>query len=1009
MQKDEHAVCPENEQDTQLSVKDVDHDDRDEYRPEIPPPRVVQPSKRPGASPISGPIFYKRFDINNRPPPPPPSPTRLPVESSAQKRQREEQDGDEQEKQRKAKKDDHTIENVDVAIAFADDGGTSDDAEGEDDEEYQPEFPVTRAGLDLKRRCWLYENRALFEPLLPHHKKSFFPALIKEMETKASPSLPMHNFVEQPKLIVGGEMKSYQLAGLSFLAHMYHNGISCILGDEMGLGKTLQTLSLFAHIKETCEGPLTHLIVCPLSVLSSWESECARWVPSMRLQRFHGSPDERTRIKNVMKDSHTDILLTTYETLSSSDQGWLKTRRYASVILDEGHRIKNADTEVSQRAAGLGGAWRAILTGTPVQNNLTELWGLLHWLYPYAFTNTSRTLFSESFDLASGSYAMPVLDAVRALLAKIQLRRTKAGLADTGALASVPAREEWTVFIPLTEAQRFWTYRMLTHLDTLDLEALFPREKEDVEMDDGRKEVLKRLRTHAAGAAKDQWKRFSMLLMQLRRICDHPYMIEDAEPEDYDIGEHIVAASSKMLMIDKILADALPKGERVLIFSQWTDMLDLLEDHMALRDINYLRLDGSVSRARRSMVIRMFQREDSEHQVFLISTKAGGLGINLTKASVCIMCDSDWNPQNDLQAIARAHRIGQTKVVKVYRLICRASVEDQMLDRIRRKLFLSAKIIGGEGSASDGDSAAGLGSSELMSILRRGSSALAQTDDGMDLARFRTAPLQEILDVSRTRADVHDARVKRDLNMEVGVDAKDGEALLKGVEEEEKEMLSGVARVQSYLFEGTILTRVKAPRDDNKHLAPAHEKRERVDRLVTEGGLSFILDESLIKSIDKEQKPAPKKVKKQSFEWEDNCIECEDGGEVVICNTCPRVFHAECHPTLDAAYIQRAPMVVCGQHSCWTCTRNTAAAGGLLLRCQSCPRAFCSDCVSWDDIKMIGDTIPQFVLLKYGKKDSTFFIRCAHCIERGKDDPEWLKAQEVATTDAQKLVDAMPR
>ncbi|KAJ7762395.1 P-loop containing nucleoside triphosphate hydrolase protein [Mycena maculata] len=962
---------------------------------------------------VSAPIFYKRFSLSDAAPTaspvldasksdaPQPSSTRpvpVLVPSTSQnlvKRKREvknvEECDEERERHCKAKKDEFDEHRK---------------VKKDERDEHRAELISTRADLDVKRKHWLYANRELFEPLLPSHQNGFFPKLIEEMANGATPPLPMQNFVVQPELIVGGEMKEYQLAGLSFLAHMYHNGINCILGDEMGLGKTLQTLSLFAYIKESATTALTHLIVCPLSVLSSWETECARWTPSMRAVRFHGTPAERERIKGAVRaDSKVDIVLTTYETLSSSDMGWLKTRRFACVVLDEGHRIKNADTDVASRVAGLGGMWRIILTGTPIQNNLTELWGLLHWLYPQIFTPTTRTLFAQSFDLQNGTYALPIINAVRTLLGTIQLRRTKATLTESGALGGVPPRVEWTVFIPLTEAQRFWTYRMLTRLETVDLEAIFPRAKEeDGKLDDGRREVLTLLENHAKGGptTTKQWQKFSMLLMQLRRICDHPYMIDDAEPQDYEIGEHVVAASSKLMAIDKILADVLPKGERVLIFSQWTDMLDLLEDFMVLRGIAYLRLDGSVSRARRSMVIRMFQRDDSQHKVFLISTKAGGLGINLTKASTVIMCDSDWNPQNDLQAIARAHRIGQTKVVNVYRLICAASVEDQMLDRTRRKLFLSAKIIGGEAGGQNGDAHGGLGGSELMSILRRGSSALTHSDDGMTLVRFRTASLQEILEVSRAREDVHDARVKHELNIETG--AQDESALLRSAEEEERELLSGVARVQSYLFEGTLLERSKAPIQAAESATP--QKRGRVDRVVNIGGMSFILDESMVESITKEKAP-PKKVKKSLFEWEDYCINCRDGGEVAICSHCPRVFHAECHSTLSAAEVNRRQLITCSQHQCCRCSRGTGEAGGLLLRCQTCPQAFCSDCVPWDDITMVGDTIPEFVLRKYGKKDSAYYIRCADCLEQGRKDSQWLKSWEAEIAEAQKLVDSL--
>ncbi|KAJ6520387.1 P-loop containing nucleoside triphosphate hydrolase protein [Mycena sanguinolenta] len=873
-----------------------------------------------------------------------------------------------------------------------------------------------RADLDAKRRNWLFANRSLFEPLLPENS-TFFAHLVKEMTEKATPPLPMRDFVVQPDLIVGGEMKGYQLVGLSYLAHMYHNGINCILGDEMGLGKTLQTLSLFAHIKETATSAMTHLIVCPLSVLSAWEAECKRWVPSMRVLRFHGSPDERERIKGLMRGADApavDLVLTTYETLSGQDFGWFKTGgRWTCVVLDEGHRIKN-ETDVASRAAALGGLWRLILTGTPVQNNLTELWGLLRWLYPQIFTPHTRALFASSFDLAAGTYALPILNAVRTLLGTIQLRRTK-NMLDSVILGGVPPKEEWTVFIPLTELQRFWTYRLLTRLDKVDLQTIFPHKKEkdedakqekkeeDVKMDNGRAEMLKLLENQAQGShTAKQWQKFSMLLMQLRRICDHPYLIDDAQPEEYEIGEHIVAASSKMLAIDKILAEVLPKGERVLIFSQWTGMLDLVEDYMVLRNYPFLRLDGSVTRARREMVIRMFQREESKYQVFLISTKAG---INLTKASTCILCDSDWNPQNDLQAIARAHRIGQTKVVKIYRLICRASVEDQMLDRIRRKLFLAAKIIGAEGGGQNNDGPQG--GSELLSILRRGSSALMHSDDGMDLERFRTASLQEILDVSRARDNVHDARVKHDLNIKVEGGAETEETLLRSAEEEERELLSGVAKVQTKLFEGAVLERAKAPKEAVK--LETLRLRQRVDRTVSYSGMTFMLDDSILATFNGTTEPAAKqqKVKKPRFEWEDYCIACREGGEVVICSHCPRVFHAGCHPTMTAAEVNRATLINCSQHLCCQCSRSTAAVGGLLLRCQTCPQAFCTDCIDWDRITLVGDTIPEFELRKYGKKDSISFIRCTDCCEHTKIEPEWAAEWESEIIGYQRQVDLM--
>ncbi|CCM01673.1 uncharacterized protein FIBRA_03736 [Fibroporia radiculosa] len=274
----------------------------------------------------------------------------------------------------------------------------------------------------------------------------------------------------------------------------------------------------------------------------------------------------------------------------------------------------------------------------------------------------------------------------------------------------------------------------------------------------------------------------------------------------------IVTSSSKLMAVDKLLADILPKEERVLISSQWVDMLELLSDFLTLRHIRFTKLDRSTLRPRRTLDIRLFQKEKSPYDVFLISTKAGGLGINLTKATTVIMFDSDGNPQNDLQAIARAHRIGQTKVVKMYRLICRGSVEDQMLDRIRRKLFLSLKVMGSNNSSSD-KNATVLKTGELLDIPRKGSSALSNDGSEMDLLRFIQASIQEILDASRECDVTRTAKLK---HLE-GLSEEEDEQLLEDAEEEEWRLLTGVAQVQSHFFEGKIIQQPK--RSTNEKIA----------------------------------------------------------------------------------------------------------------------------------------------------------------------------------------------
>ncbi|KZT57598.1 hypothetical protein CALCODRAFT_555264 [Calocera cornea HHB12733] len=833
-----------------------------------------------------------------------------------------------------------------------------------------------KAGFDDARKRWTWKHRALFAALLPD-RSNFLENLRKDMSELHSQewAIKEEEVVEQPMLVKGGVMKDYQLAGLSFLATMYQNGMNAILGDEMGLGKTLQTLSLFAYIKEQDPRSDPHLVVCPLSVITSWMNETARWVPSLRVLRFHGTQSERERLKDMISSGERfDILITTYESYKSEHR-WIKSRPWNYCVLDEGHKIKNAESGLATALQNLGAAFRLILTGTPVHNNLGELWALLHWLYPTVFTLASESVFQDAFDLRQGKYDVKYLESAQKLLEVIMIRRTKNAVE-----FSVPPRDELTVFIPFTEAQRYWTYKLLTRMSAADLRGVFNTSFEDEN------------ETKQKGyGANTQYARLMNLLMQLRQTCDHPYMILGAEPDPYKLGNHVIKTSSKMIVIDKLLKDLIPKGERVLIFSQWTSMLDLLEDFMVLRKYRYARLDGSTPRPRRALDIRLFQQEKSPYDVYLISTKAGGLGINLTKATHVIMVDSDWNPQNDLQAIARAHRIGQTKTVKVYRLVCRGSVEDQMLDRIRRKLFLSLKIMNNPGSSS-ADDAAGMKMDELLSILRNGSSALDAESAGMEFDNFISAPIEEILRNSQRKQDVRDAKLKQEVD-----GSRMDERLQEDVAEEQQRLLSGVAKVTCRLFEGKVLTpeAIKSRHEEG----PSSAKRARQNRLVKVNGI-----ESLVVWEKPVQQVQPKFNRARKFEHEEWCLFCQDGGDLYMCSTCPRVFHAKCLGISDAV-ANRTPMLHCPQHNCMVCERSTSQAGGMLFRCATCANAFCEDCLPEGELDAVGDSIPQLTALGYGVTSLAFYIRCDECqthpvIKYDEYDNKYWEENEVDIVDS---------
>lgn len=892
-----------------------------------------------------------------------------------------------------------------------------------------------------KRDAFLLANKEYFLPLLP--ETSYIDKLqrLHDMHDDMEPeTIPYESLVSQPEGVTA-TMKPYQLEGLSFLVNRHKNGMSAILGDEMGLGKTLQTLSLFQYLKEyepTKGEHRPYLVICPLSVLSSWMNETKKWVPHLKAVRFHGPKAEREKLKddcrNAGDSTKFDIVVTTYETFVS-EQGWFKRAfvwRYC--VLDEGHKIKNDKSDVSHSLQSLSAEYRLLLTGTPLQNNLKELWALLHWLFPEVFTADTADNFSQAFDLTKGKVSTAFMDNARNLLERVMLRRMKTS---HGVNLGLPPKEEILLYVPLTPMQRFWYTRFLTKSDSSMLEQLFKGAKakeirslqQEAEEDEKERGLLSKAEddlSNANGPAEDvwaesneiiekaiqdeevdtkstDWRKLMNLIMQLRKVCNHPYILPNARPSPYYLGEHIKTASGKFIVLDKLISElVLKQRKKILIFAGFTKTLDLCEDLLALLGANaineasfrYLRLDGGTARARRNLGIRMFNDPNSEFRVMLISTRAGGLGINLASASDVVFMDEDWNPQITIQAEARAHRIGQTQKVTVYKLCTQGTVEEQMMGRIRKKLYLSAKITesmrnvhsaedegkkrkrGPSNSAFEEDTPQ-LDTNSLKSLIRRGAQTLTRPE--VNVTEMLGWDWETTLEKCKDKP----------IDSHVADDATDVD---------EESWLNSMEKVECAVFEGK-----KHAKEVEKAAQEAIEF-DRADRRIGKNTTvmidGFAINKESLACGDWEAVPTmagkdprlaePVKVKKAAIEHQDFCQHCWDGGEIVCCTGCPRSYHKKClgKPSRIRAF---GGQFYCPQHECVDCQAKTADAGGLIYRCRWCENGFCEDCLDWSNAKLIGETLPEYEMLGHESKQNAWYIDCPVCVKNWETDKQDLK------------------
>lgn len=475
---------------------------------------------------------------------------------------------------------------------------------------------------------------------------------------------------EQPKMLVGGKLKEYQMKGLQWMVSLYNNHLNGILADEMGLGKTIQAISLISYLidKKGQHGP--YLIIVPLSTMTNWSLEMEKWAPGIVKVEYKGVPTQRKVLQNQLKNGRFNVLLTTYEYIIK-DRHFLSKIRWLYLIVDEGHRMKNSHSKLtSVLTLHYQTRFRLILTGTPLQNSLPELWALLNFLLPHVFNSCKS--FEEWFNTP---------------------------FANTGERMELNEEEILLIIRRLHKVLRPFLLRRLKK----DVEAELPDKVELIlkcPMSALQQTLYNTVARRSASALRDPRnvgiRRLNNTIMQLRKICNHPFVFDEVEHQmnpGHLNNELLYRVAGKFELLQRILPKFHSTGHKVLMFFQMTQIMTIMEDMLAMQGYRYLRLDGSTKAEDRSELLRQFNAPDSPYFVFLLSTRAGGLGLNLQSADTVIIFDSDWNPHQDLQAQDRAHRIGQTKEVRIFRLITIDSVEEYILERAQHKLNLDGKII----------------------------------------------------------------------------------------------------------------------------------------------------------------------------------------------------------------------------------------------------------------------------------------------------------------------------
>uniref|UniRef100_A0A671KS14 Chromodomain-helicase-DNA-binding protein 2-like n=1 Tax=Sinocyclocheilus anshuiensis TaxID=1608454 RepID=A0A671KS14_9TELE len=596
----------------------------------------------------------------------------------------------------------------------------------------EPEYMCKWMGLPYAECTW--EDDALigkkFQACVDSFQNRSACKTVPSKDCKVLKQRPRFVALKKQPSYIGDEvlqLRDYQLDGVNWLAHSWCRCNSVILADEMGLGKTIQTISFLSYLfhQHQLYGPF--LLVVPLSTLTSWQREFDTWAPDMNVVVYLGDVTSRKTIRDYewihqqTKRIKFNALLTTYEILLK-DKGVLGNINWAFLGVDEAHRLKNDDSLLYKTLIDFRSNHRLLITGTPLQNSLKELWSLLHFLMPDKFESW------EDFEDENGKGRDNGYQSLHKVLEPFLLRRVKKDVEK-----SLPAKVEQILRVDMSAQQKQFYKWILTR---------------------NYKALSKGTRGSSSG--------FLNVVMELKKCCNHGFLIKQPEEvENEKTQEHLqslVRGSGKLVLLHKLLTRLRERGNRVLIFSQMVRMLDILAEYLSLNRYPFQRLDGSIKGELRKQALDHFNAEGSEDFCFLLSTRAGGLGINLASADTVVIFDSDWNPQNDLQAQARAHRIGQKKQVNIYRLVTKGTVEEDIIERAKKKMVLDHLVIqrmDTTGRTVLDNSSANSNSNpfskeELTAILKFGAEDLFKEPEGEE-SEPQEMDIDEILRLAETR------------------------------------------------------------------------------------------------------------------------------------------------------------------------------------------------------------------------------------------------------------------